>query len=165
MKITHFPLLVFTPVSLLALAAGGCKAKDPAVATTLPTVSAAAAMPAPVAAMPVAPTLWADIEVYTYEMRAPFLAGVTRLEVMVEGQLAELNARRATLAPVAGTADAKAWDFAMKEMDEARSYLKATGKEAGEATADTWKQQKEKVGQAWTRTQAAYEKVKASITG
>ena len=52
----------------------------------------------------------------------------------------------------------------MKEMADARAYLKSTGEEANKATPETWLQAKEKVGQAWTRTQEAYDKVKASTT-
>jgi hypothetical protein len=36
--------------------------------------------------------------------------------------------------------------------------------ESRAATAETWDQKKEKVGQAWAKTQEAYGKVKASTT-
>jgi hypothetical protein len=36
--------------------------------------------------------------------------------------------------------------------------------EVSTATDETWAQEKAKVGQAWVRTQAAYDKVKSSTT-
>jgi len=53
----------------------------------------------------------------------------------------------------------------MKEMGDARSALKSMGEELSKATPETWDQEKDKVGQAWVRTQEAYDKVKSSTTG
>jgi hypothetical protein len=36
--------------------------------------------------------------------------------------------------------------------------------EAGRATPDTWEQEKDKVDEAWQRTQAAFDKVKITTT-
>ena len=49
-------------------------------------------------------------------------------------------------------------------MADSRTYLKSMGQELGKATAETWAQQREKVGQAWVRTQEAYAKVRSSTT-
>ena len=49
-------------------------------------------------------------------------------------------------------------------MNDARSYFKSMSEELTKATPETWNQQKDKVGQAWVRTQDAYTKVKASVT-
>ena len=62
------------------------------------------------------------------------------------------------------TTDTKGWDFAMKEMEDARSALHSIGTELSQATPETWNQEKDKVGQAWVRTQEAYDKVKSSTT-
>lgn len=177
MKTNRSAFFLVAPLGLLALAAAGCTAKEPPATAALPAIKDSATVPA-AGGMPVADRVaatagatvgavprWVDLEGHTYEMRVPFLAGVSRLEAVVAAQVAEVTAQRAAMTGSRSTADSKTWDAARKEMDDARSYLTAMGKESAGATADTWSQQKEKVGQAWVRTQAAYEKVKASTTG
>lgn len=109
----------------------------------------------------VASVTWSDMETLTFENRARFMAGLKQMEAKVDAQIAELAAKRAAMT---GTAATKDWDFAMKEMNDSRTYLKSVGEEAAKATAQTWDQQKAKVGQAATRAQAAYEKVKLATT-
>jgi hypothetical protein len=94
-------------------------------------------------------------------MRAQFFAGLKRLEAIVDDQMSSLTARRAAMKSTANTKD---WDFAMKEMGDARSYLKSMGEELSKASPETWAQEKDKVGQAWVRTQEAYDEVKSSTT-
>ena len=105
---------------------------------------------------------WADIKEVVYDNRPQFFTGLKRLEARVDAQVAELVAKRATMK---GATDTKDWDFAMKEMGDARTYLKSMGEELSKASRETWDQQKDKVGLAWVRVQAAYDKVKASTTG
>lgn len=105
---------------------------------------------------------WADIKDHAFDARAKFMTGLKALEAKADTQIAELKAKRATMQ---GSPSAKDWDFAMKEMADARAYLKSMGEELGKATAETWAQQKDKVGQAWVRVQDAYAKVKSSTTG
>jgi len=104
---------------------------------------------------------WPQWETLTFDRRSEFMAGFKQMETAVDRQLAELTEKRAAMK---GTVAVKDWDFAMKEMNDARTYLKAMGDEAAKATAETWDQQKAKVGQAWKRTQDAYEKVKFTTT-
>lgn len=104
---------------------------------------------------------WIDIKDSTYEMRALFFTGLTQLEAKVDGQISELAAKRAAMTSDVNTKD---WDFAMKEMGDARSFLKSVGAEMSRVNADTWTQQKDAVGRAWLRTQTAYDKVKSSTT-
>jgi hypothetical protein len=99
---------------------------------------------------------WTDIEGHAYEMRAPFFAGLKQLEAKVDLQITRLIARRAMMR---GPTETQDWDLAMKEMESARSHLKFMGEETGRTTADTWHQQKAKVGLAWLRTQRAHDKV------
>ena len=123
----------------------------------------------PITAVPVATPVnpaaasatWMDIKDYTYDTRAQFFAGLSQLEARVDGQISELTARRAAMTSTANTKD---WDFTMTEMGNARSNLKSTGEDLSKATPETWDQQKDKVGQAWVRTQDAYGKVKSSTT-
>ena len=107
------------------------------------------------------PTRWADLKDYTFDEREKFFAGLDRLNGKVDAQVLELKAKRAKMNSLV---DTKEWDFAMKEMNESRSYLNAVSKELRTATPETWEQDKEKAGQAWERTQEAYDKVKSSTT-
>ncbi len=113
--------------------------------------------------MPPAPEFptaqWADIREYSFEQRATFFAGLKAVEAKVDAQIEELNAKRAAMDPATDTRD---WDQAMQEMVNARSILKAAGEDIRKAKPQTWNDQKDKVGQAWTRTQDAFTKVKLS---
>lgn len=104
---------------------------------------------------------WIDIKDCTFEARDSFFAGFKQLEARVDSQFDELTAKRITMKNETITKD---WDFAMKEMADARSNLKSVGEELMKASAVTWNQQKDTVGQAWTRTQDAYSKVKSTTT-
>ena len=176
MKTFYFTHLVSAAFGLAAFSATGCTGKDriaeapltPATAVVEPTATIAVpestnlVQVATIASSDVGFRPWSDIENLTYDKRSEFFAGLKRLEERVDVQIGELKAIRAAMKNTVTTQD---WDFAMKEMGDARSYLKSMGEEAGKATRQTWDQQKEKVGQAWKRTQAAYDKVKASTTG
>jgi len=178
MKNNRSAFFLVVPLGLLALVAAGCNARESETTAALPATKESAPGPAatgllmadrgaPAAASDeaVAPR-WVELERHTYEMRVAFLEGAGRLEAVVEAQVAEVTARRAAIMSAPRTVDLQTWDADMtiKEMDEARSYLTAMVKEARAATADTWSQKKEKVGQAWARTQAAYEKAKAGTS-
>jgi hypothetical protein len=118
--------------------------------------------PVAVAAGPdAASARWTDIKECTYDARAQFFAGLARLETRVDREIGVLTARRAAMK---STTDTQDWDFAMKEMVNARSALKSSGEALQKATPDTWAQEKDKVGQAWVRTQEAFAKVKSSTT-
>jgi len=103
---------------------------------------------------------WAEIKQIGFAKRSDFESGLDRLNTKVELQVQELRAKRATL-----KADPMAWDFAMKEMDNARAYLMSMTSEVKAATIEsTWNDRKEKAGLAWERTQKAYRNVEASTT-
>jgi hypothetical protein len=104
---------------------------------------------------------WTAIKDYNFDQRALFQAGASGLIAAFDGQVAELRAKRATLA---ATVDTKDWDFAMSNLVDSQSYLKSMVTEAGQATPDTWDQEKEKVNQAWQKAQDAFEKVKTTTT-
>lgn len=151
--------------SSLALAAVtlGLIALVPAIRAENTMVDAPTSPAAPVStSSPNVPSnLWTDIKDYTYDQRAKFFPGLELMQNKVDAQVAELTARRAAMNSTVNTKD---WDFAMKEMVDARAYLKSTGEVLEKATPETWQQEKEKVGQAWVRTQEAYAKVKSSTT-
>lgn len=104
---------------------------------------------------------WVNIKDHTYAQRTLLLSGLAGVQARVDAQIAELRVKRATMTPPTRTAD---WDFAMQEMLNARAYLRAMSWELAKATAETWAPQRERVGEAWTRTQNAYGRVKASTT-
>lgn len=175
MNAHHFTYVLAATFGLAAFSTAGCGEKDKTVGAALPPAPDSATAPAtagsaPVIAAQAAPTAgfavasveWIEIKDCTYDMRDQFFAGLTRLEAKVDEQVRELTALRAAMT---STSDTEAWDFAMKEMNDARSYLKSVGAELRKATPETWDQQKEKVGQAWVRAHEAYNKVKSSTTG
>ncbi len=134
----------------------------------LATWSVAAATPAPktpaaasAAAAAAASARWSDIKDHSYEKRSDYFAGLKRLEAKLVAQIRELVAKRATMT---GITDTREWDFAMKELESAQSYLKSVGAEAAKASRETWDQAKDRVGRAWVSTQDAYGKVKSSTT-
>lgn len=104
---------------------------------------------------------WSDIKELSFDQREQFVAGAARLEARVDAQITELTARREAMK---STADTKDWDFSMKALVDARSYLKGMSEEATKATPQNWAQSKDRVGRAWVRTQEAYAKVKTSTT-
>ncbi len=176
MKTNRRPILITAVLGLTAFATVACAkeertAADPSppaqnVATTpaTTTVPAPATTVVPVAANSSPATIatrWLDIKDCTYDMRTQFFAGLTQLEAKVDAQVSELTAKRAAMKSIANTKD---WDFAMKEMENARSALKSTGEVLNRASPETWAQEKDRVGQAWVRTQEAYDKVKSSMT-
>jgi hypothetical protein len=144
-------------------------APSPAVAgsSTNPAVTVVNPAPSPRGPAPGAPVpdqnfaSWASIRDDTFEQKGAFLVGAAALRTKVGSELAELRAKRAAMP---STADTKDWDFAMHEMTDSQQYLDSVIAEAGRATPETWDQEKEKVAQAWDRTQAAYDKVKTSVT-
>ena len=79
----------------------------------------------------------------------------------MDEQIVQLQVRRDA---ITGVIDPKAWDFAMKEMREARSYLQSMGVELTKATRETWDEAKDKVGEAWKRSQLAVDKMNATVT-
>jgi hypothetical protein len=137
--------------------------KDAAPATVPVTVPGAPStvQVAATASPDLAIAQWGDIKDCTYDMRARFFAGLSRLEARVDRQISWLAARRAAMPSRANTQD---WDFAMTEMQNARSSLKSMGEELGKAAPDIWNQEKDRVGEAWVRTQAAFDGVKSSTT-
>jgi hypothetical protein len=170
MKTNRFTNLIAAAFGLAAFSTAGCTEKEKIAEAPLPPAKAGATtVPGPAITVPVAAPAspdvasanWADIKDNTYDMRDQFFAGLKRLEAKVDDQISELTAKRAAMK---STTDTKDWDFAMKEMEDARSALKSIGVELSKATPETWNQEKDKVGQAWVRAQEAYDKVKSSTT-
>ena len=164
MKTNRFTNLATAALGFAAFSTAGCAEKEPSAVASLPPAKeeTGRAVPPAVAPSPdVASAQWSDIQNCPYETRNQFFAGLTRLQARVDGQIRELMAKRATMDGKTSTQD---WDFAMKEMENARTNLKSMGEELHKASPETWDQQKDKVGRAWVRAQEAYGKVKSSTT-
>lgn len=165
--------LVITTLSFAVLASTGCAEKE--AAAEAPSPPPAPATPAPIntvtpgtrattpteTATAISTARWADIKDDTYDQRVHFSTGLKLLEARVNGQIAELVAKRTAMTSTTRTDE---WDFAMKEMNNSRIYLRSVAEEMSQATPATWDQKKERVGNAWVRTQDALGKVKASTT-
>jgi hypothetical protein len=175
MKTNRFINLLTAAVGLAAFSSAGCTEKQQTADATPPpgkeatTATATVVVPKPATTVQVAATVipdvasarWTDIKDCTYDMRAQFFAGLNRLEARVDVEVSELTTRRAAMNSNANTQD---WDFAMKEMERTRSYLKSTGDDLSKSSPATWDQIKDKVGEAWVKTQDAYRAVKSSTT-
>jgi hypothetical protein len=132
----------------------------PTLAAVVPAQATPAVAAAPVIVVnPDAATAWSNIKDLPFEQRADFVAGLSRLEGIVDTEIGSLNAKRAAM-----TTDTKDWDFEMKGLVDNQAYLKAMNDEVSKADPDGWIQEKEKVDAAWQNTQDAYAKVLHSTT-
>ncbi len=78
----------------------------------------------------------------------------------LDRQISVLKAKRAGM-----TTGTKEWDFAMKEVDDSRSFLTSRMSELAQTTTpDTWAAAKDRIGEAWTRSQLAVDKMNATVT-
>ena len=103
---------------------------------------------------------WSDIKNDTYDQRGHFSSGLAQLSARLNGEIRELNAKRAAM-----TTDTKDWDFAMKDVRESRDLLTSRTTELGKAnTPETWADAKDKVGEAWQRAQLAVDKMHTTVT-
>ena len=109
---------------------------------------------------PTTDRLWTDIKGDTYIERAHFAKGVDKMSARLDEQLGELRAKRAGM-----TTDTKDWDFALKEVEESRALLTDRMSNLPKATTpETWEDAKEKIGEAWHRSQLAVDKMNATRT-
>ena len=103
---------------------------------------------------------WTDIEGDAYEQRAHFAAGADRLSARLDDQIKFLKAKRAGM-----TQDIKDWDLAFKEVDDSRQLLTSRITEIKKVTTlEGWADCKDKVGEAWKRSQLAVDKMNATVT-
>jgi hypothetical protein len=104
--------------------------------------------------------VWTDIENDHYEQRDHFMAGINRLSARFDEQVRTLKAKRATM-----TTDTKDWDLAFKEVEDSRSYLTSMISDLTKMTTpETWSDQKDKVGEAWKRSQLAVDAMNKTVT-
>jgi hypothetical protein len=135
-------------LGMFASAAVGIASRAPAQVVTVTGSDGAAAAP------------WVEISSDNYGQRVHFAAGVERLSARLDRQISQLKARRAGM-----TTDTKDWDFAMKEVDDSRSFLTSRMSELAQTTTpETWAAAKDKIGEAWKRSQLAVDKMNSTVT-
>ncbi|MFY9926313.1 MAG: hypothetical protein WCA95_08060 [Opitutaceae bacterium] len=148
MKIPRYSRSLRIGLGLFAVFAIGVVPKASAKVITIAGEDGTAAAP------------WVEIKDDTYSQRAHFADGVARLSSMLDDQISVLKAKRATM-----TIDMKEWDFAMKEVDDSREYLTSKMSQLKQATTPgTWAAAKDKIGEAWKRSQLAVDKMNSTIT-
>jgi hypothetical protein len=104
--------------------------------------------------------LWSDIKGDTYDQRDHFAGGARLLSAKLDEQIQELRVKRAAM-----TTDTKEWDFAMKEVEDCRVLLVGRiGDLASASTPETWTDVKDKIGEAWKRSQLAIDKMNSTRT-
>jgi len=103
---------------------------------------------------------WTDIKNDTYDERAHFSNGANRLSARLDDQIRVLRAKRAGM-----TTDLKDWDIAMKDVDESRALLTSRITELNKTNIpEAWADAKDKVGEAWQRSQLAVDKMNTTVT-
>jgi hypothetical protein len=103
---------------------------------------------------------WVEIKGDTYDQRAHFIAGVERLSAGLDHEIALLKAKRAGM-----TTDTKDWDFAMKEVEDSRSVLTSRTTELAKVnTPEAWVAARDGIGEAWSRSQLAVDKMNTTVT-
>ncbi|HEY5227808.1 MAG TPA: hypothetical protein VIJ19_04660 [Opitutaceae bacterium] len=174
MNFRTIPLRGLAACSLLGLLAPGCSKSEKPAAVAQPAVQRVApSVPVQPVAKPTVPRVsvpfqadqasasWASIKDYTFDQRSDFAAGAAVMEASLASQVAELNTKRAALPP---SVDTKEWDFAMRNLMDAQSYLKSTVDEAGRTSPEFWNQEKDKVDQAWQKAEENFDAVRTATT-
>jgi hypothetical protein len=154
-------------LGVACLWSNGCSAQKKEDVAPMPapnppavTADAIAAEAATTAAAVTASDSWDLVKDYTYDQRGAFAAALNHMTDRLDAGIVRLNSQRATL-PQTSTKD---WDFAMKEVSDARSDLRFQVGELDKATPETWNDVKDKLAQAWQRTKDAFDKVRTSTT-
>lgn len=158
MKSTHLTLLLAAALCPAALFLPGCsKAGDsPTFADKTIAEGKTVAADAQVGLT----NSWDAVRNYGYEKRSEFSASVDRMAGRLDDRSHDLRTRVAA----SPTTASKDWASATREYDAARADLNARLSDLNGATADTWADAKEKTAQAWTNLQAAFAKMKSSVT-
>ncbi|MEO7415052.1 MAG: hypothetical protein ABIZ81_17055 [Opitutaceae bacterium] len=111
-------------------------------------------------ALSATPDAWQNIQYHSYEKRQEFTAVFARMVAKLDGDIVALNEKRATMKN-----DARDWDFAMKELNNARANVQSKVTDLSKAnTAEIWTDARDKLGVAWDRAQSAVEAVRKSTT-
>jgi hypothetical protein len=103
---------------------------------------------------------WADLKGDTYEHRDHFLSGIGRLSAKLDDQIRILKAKRAGM-----TTDLADWDTAMKDVEDSRALLTGRINDVRKAkTPDDWTAARDNVGDAWSKAEAAVDKMHTTVT-
>lgn len=111
-------------------------------------------------ALSTTPDAWQNIQYYSYEKRQEFTAVFARMVTKLDDDIRALNEKRAAMKN-----DPRAWDFAMKELNNARADVQSKLTELSRAnTNETWTEARDRLGVAWDRAQSAIQSVRRSTT-
>lgn len=150
MKLTP-SIVLLAAMSAAAIGLSGCGKNTSVKEVTHDTATAAKDIATDV--KDAAVSTWDTIKDYTFEKKSDFVDAMDRMAAKTDAGVDTLAAK-----------SEPARDKAVEEYKAARAVLKTQLGNLREASADTWSATKEKTGQAWEGVQAAYEKVKASVT-
>lgn len=150
MKLTP-SLVLLAALSTAAFGLSGCEKKSTVKSVAHDTATVAKDIVTDVKDAAVG--TWGAIKDYSFEKKSDFADAM-------DSMAAKTDAGVDTLA----VKSEPTRDKAVEEYKEARAVLKMQLGNLREASADTWSATKEKTGQAWEGVEAAYEKVKASVT-
>jgi hypothetical protein len=111
-------------------------------------------------ALSATPDAWRNIQYHSYDKRQEFTAVFARMLAKLDADIRALNEKRATMKN-----DPRDWDFAMKELNNARADVQSKVTDLSRAnTADTWTDARDRLGIAWNRAQSAVDAVRNSTT-
>lgn len=150
MKITP-SLVLLAAMSAAVIGLSGCEKKTSVKEVAHDTATAAKDIATDV--KDAAVSTWATVKAYTFEKKSDFADAIDRMAAKTDAGVDTLAAK-----------SEPARDKAVAEYKAARATLKTQLGNLREASADTWSATKEKTSEAWEHVQAAYEKVKASVT-
>lgn len=106
------------------------------------------------------PDAWQNIQYFTYEKRQDFTAVFSRMVSKLDVDIRALNEKRATMKN-----DTRDWDFAMKELNNARADVQSKLTDLSKVTtAEAWVEARDRLGVAWDRAGAAVQTVRTSTT-
>jgi hypothetical protein len=111
-------------------------------------------------ALSATPDAWRNIQDLSYDKRQEFTAVFSRMVAKLDDDIRALNEKRATMKN-----DPREWDFAMKELNNARADVQSKVTELSRVnTPDNWTVARDRLGVAWDRAQAAVQAVRRSTT-
>ena len=106
------------------------------------------------------PDAWQSIQYHTYEKRQEFNAVFARMVAKLDAEIRTLNEKRANMKN-----DTREWDFAMKELNNARADVQSKITDLSRVnTAEAWTEARDRLGLAWDRAEAAIRAVRTSTT-
>jgi hypothetical protein len=155
---TAFLFLATACLPALTLNAKNSRARAPQLVSTFARENSTSELATE--ALATTPDAWQNIQNHSYEKRQEFTAVFSRMVAKLDDDIRVLNEKRATMKN-----DTRDWDFAMKELNNARADVQSKVTDLSRViTADAWIEARDRLGVAWDRAQTAVQTVKSSTT-